>query len=191
MDNPIALREWAVAVKALEAGRQIIVLRKGGIAEETKEFRLESPSFFLFPSYEHQRGHLVKPGTSPSVADTVAAFETDPNTVFVSSYAEAVDDIEVTDGETLRKLEPFHLWTENYAEERLKWKRTKPLHVLLLRVYVLDRPIAIPNDERYGGCKSWLNLAEPVSAQDARPALEDEAFDQEVRAIREALAGGR
>ncbi|MDG0790271.1 DUF1802 family protein [Cohnella ginsengisoli] len=48
MEHPIALREWAVAVKALEAGKQIMVLRKGGIAEETKEFRLESPSFFLF-----------------------------------------------------------------------------------------------------------------------------------------------
>ncbi|MDG0813766.1 DUF1802 family protein [Cohnella rhizosphaerae] len=191
MDNPIALREWAVAVKALEAGKQIIVLRKGGIAEETKEFRLESPSFFLFPSYEHQREHLVKPGTSPSVAETVAAFERDPNTIFVSSYAEVVEDIEVTDGETLRKLEPFHLWTENYAEERLKWKRTKPLHVLLLRVYVWDRPVAIPNDERYGGCKSWLSLAVPVAVQDARPALEDEAFDKAARAIREALAGDR
>lgn len=190
MEHPIALREWAVAVKALEAGKQIIVLRKGGIAEETKEFRLESPSFFLFPSYEHQREHLIKPGASPSVAETVAAFERDPDSVVVSSYAEVVDDIEVTDGETLRKLEPFHLWTENYAEERLKWKKTKPLHVLLLRVYVLDRPVAIPNDERYGGCKSWLNLAEPLSAQGARPALGDEAFDKELQAVRQALAGG-
>ncbi|MDI4644783.1 DUF1802 family protein [Cohnella hashimotonis] len=189
MDNPIALREWAVAVKALETGKQIVVLRKGGIAEETKEFRLESPTFFLFPSYEHQREHLVKPGTSPSVAETVAAFEKEPGTVVVSSYAEVAGDIEVTDSETLRKLDPFHLWTENYAEERLKWKKTKPLHVLLLRVYVLDEPVAIPNDERYGGCKSWIHLAEPLSAREARPALVDEAFDKEVQAVRQALSG--
>ncbi|MFD2329852.1 DUF1802 family protein [Cohnella sp. GCM10020058] len=190
MDQPIALREWAVAVKALEAGNQIMVLRKGGIAEETKEFRLESPSFFLFPSYEHQREHLVKPGASPSVAETVAAFEKEPGTVVVSSYAEVAGDIEVTDSETLSKLDPFHLWTENYAEERLKWKKTKPLHVLLLRVYVLDQPVAIPNDERYGGCKSWIYLAEPLSALKARPALEDETFENEVRAVRLALSGG-
>ncbi|MFC3798427.1 DUF1802 family protein [Cohnella sp. GCM10012308] len=190
MDNPIALREWAVAVKALEAGKQIIVLRKGGIAEETKEFRLESPKFFLFPSYEHQREHLVKPGASPSVAETVAAYEKAPNTVVVSSYAEVVEDIEVTDSETLRKLDPFHLWTENYAEERLKWKKTKPLHVLLLRVFVLDQPVAIPNDERYGGCKSWIDLGEPLSALKARPALEDEAFDNRVQSVRQAISGG-
>ncbi|MDG0790270.1 DUF1802 family protein [Cohnella ginsengisoli] len=59
------------------------------------------------------------------MAETVAAFERDPDSVVVSSYAEVVDDIEVTDGETLRKLEPFHLWTENYAEERLKWKKNE------------------------------------------------------------------
>ncbi|MDG0790269.1 DUF1802 family protein [Cohnella ginsengisoli] len=63
--------------------------------------------------------------------------------------------------------------------------------MLLLRVYVLDRPVAIPNEERYGGCKSWLNLAEPLSAEGARPALGDEAFDKALQTVRQALAGGR
>lgn len=188
MDQPIALREWAVAIKALEAGRQIVVLRKGGIAEETKEFRLESPSFFLFPSYEHQREHLVKPGASPSVAETAAEFGASPGTVRIASYAEVAEEIEVSDSETLARLAPFHLWTEDYAEERLKWKKTKPLHVLLLRVYVLDEPRELPVSDSYGGCKSWLRLEEPVSPSGARPALSDEAFESAVRDIRQALA---
>jgi len=187
MEQQIALREWAVAVKALEAGKQIMVLRKGGIAEETKEFRLESSSFYLFPSYEHQREHLVKPGASPSVADTVAEFQASPEWVTISSYAQVVEDIEVTDAETLRKLGPFHLWTEHYAEERLKWKKTKPLHVLLLRVYLLNEPVTIPNSENYGGCKSWLQLTDPVSGGAALPALDDAAFKAQLQAIRNAL----
>ncbi|CAI6082141.1 DUF1802 family protein [Cohnella sp. JJ-181] len=187
MEQPIALREWAVAVKALEAGKQIMVLRKGGIAEETREFRLESPSFFLFPSYEHQREQLVKPGADPSVAETIAAFNASPDTITISSYADVVADIEVTDSETLQKLEPYHLWTEQYAEERLKWKKTKPLHVLLLRVYLLDRPVALPNGDQYGGCKSWLRLASEVSRADARPVLGDEAFQEQLQAVKHAL----
>lgn len=191
MDQQIALREWAVAVKALEAGKQIMVLRKGGIAEETKEFRLESSSFYLFPSYEHQREHLVKPGTRPSVADTVAEFHASPDQVTISSYAKVVEDIEVTDAEMLRRLEPFHLWTEHYAEERLKWKKTKPLHVLLLRVYLLNEPATIPNSESYGGCKSWLQLTDSIFAGVARPALDDAAFETQLIAIRNLLNGPR
>ena len=34
----IALKEWAVAVKALDRGEQIMLLRKGGIREEGKDF---------------------------------------------------------------------------------------------------------------------------------------------------------
>lgn len=188
MVEQIALREWAVAIKALEAGKQIMVLRKGGIAEETKEFRLESDSFFLFPSYEHQREHLIKPEASPSVADTIAASGGTPDQVTVSSFARVAEDIEVTDSETLAKLAPYHLWTEHYAEERLKWKKTKPLHVLLLRVYVLEQPAVIPNSEQYGGCKSWIRLEEAITTADARPALDDAAFEAQLQAVRNALS---
>lgn len=36
-----ALKEWASAIKALETGRQIMVMRKGGIVEETRHFEPE------------------------------------------------------------------------------------------------------------------------------------------------------
>ena len=40
--SPLSLKEWAVAVKALGEGEQIITIRKGGLYEETREFRLEN-----------------------------------------------------------------------------------------------------------------------------------------------------
>ncbi|MBW5447767.1 DUF1802 family protein [Cohnella sp. CFH 77786] len=188
-EKPIALREWAVAVRALEEGRQAIVLRKGGIAEETREFRLESNRFYLFPSFEHQKPHLIKPEASETLAATQAEAAEFPGKVRITSYAEVVEDIEITDAETLRRLDGLHIWTEDYAEERLKWKRTKPLHVLLLRVYGLSAPIDIPMQESYAGCKSWLRLEEELPPPKAEPILDDGTFDRIADSVRQAVKG--
>jgi hypothetical protein len=186
-EQPIALREWAVAVRALEEGRQVIVLRKGGISEETKEFRLESPRFYLFPSFEHQKPHLVKPEARETVSVTQAEAAEHPDTVRVTSYAEVVEDIEVTDGETLKRLDELHIWTEDYAEERLKWKKTKPLHVLILRMFELTTPVDIPMTESYGGCKSWLRLEEELPVPKSQPILSAELFNLQAEAVRRAI----
>ena len=56
-----AFKEWAVICKALAEGRQAIILRKGGIAEEGETFRLEHKQFWLFPTYLHQQETGIKP----------------------------------------------------------------------------------------------------------------------------------
>ena len=48
------LKEWATVVKALENGKQTVILRKGGILETASGFNIESKKFFLFPTWEHQ-----------------------------------------------------------------------------------------------------------------------------------------
>lgn len=184
MEKAIALREWAVAIKALEEGRQVIVLRKGGIAEETKEFRLESPQFYLFPSYEHQRPNLVKPEARDSVQLRQDAAAEQSERVLITSYAEVVEDIEITDVETLQRLDGLHIWTEDYAEERLKWKRTKPLHVLVLRVYKLESPLDLPMLDSYGGCKSWLWLEDVLNQQSRIPVMDDEQFASQLAKVK-------
>lgn len=189
MQREIALREWAVAVDALESGRQIIVLRKGGIAEETKEFRLESPRFYLFPSYEHQRPELVKPESREGIGASIAEAEAHPGAVKIASYAEVEEDIEVTDAETLSRLGDLHIWTEEYAEERLKWKRTKPLHVLVLRMYRLEEPVLVPMKTSYGGCKSWLRFEDPVPELRGTPVLDEETFEERKNAVKRAIQG--
>jgi len=175
MEESIALREWAAAVEALASGRQVIVLRKGGIAEETKEFKVESPSFYLFPSYEHQKPHLMKEEAREAVVRTQEEASAHPDTVRIAYYAEVVHDLEVTDEETLERLDELHVWTQDYAVERLKWKKTKPLHVLVLRVFELEDPVLLPFDESYGGCKSWLRIPSMQSIA-KRPVLTDDKF---------------
>ncbi|MFC4600480.1 DUF1802 family protein [Cohnella hongkongensis] len=186
MTTKIALREWAVAVKALESGRQIVVLRKGGIAEETKEFKLRSPRFYLFPSFEHQRPHLVIPEAAETVKATQDEAAETPGAVRITAFAEAEEDLELSDAETLKRLEGLHIWTEDYAEERLKWKKTKPLHVLILRVYRLDEPQTIPIRDSYGGCKSWIEIQD-LNDCSMRPVLEDEEFRRRSEEIRNRI----
>ena len=55
------LKEWATVVKALEQGKQTVILRKGGILETASGFNIESKKFFLFPTWEHQETKHVKP----------------------------------------------------------------------------------------------------------------------------------
>ena len=43
----IALKEWASVCKALEEGKQILLLRKGGIMEFRKGFEMKHNEFFL------------------------------------------------------------------------------------------------------------------------------------------------
>src|SRR5438105_15223558 len=57
----IALKEWAAVCSALETGRQMILLRKGGIYEAAGEFELENRRFVLFPTYLHQNLAMLKP----------------------------------------------------------------------------------------------------------------------------------
>jgi len=52
--NAIALKEWAAVCAALESGRQTILLRKGGIDEGPRGFRIEYPEFWLYPTQFHQ-----------------------------------------------------------------------------------------------------------------------------------------
>src|SRR6188472_2307864 len=56
----IALKEWAIICKALEEGKQILLLRKGGIMEYRKGFEVKHNEFLLYPTFEHQSIESIK-----------------------------------------------------------------------------------------------------------------------------------
>ncbi|GAB6935239.1 MAG: DUF1802 family protein [Calditerricola sp.] len=187
--KPVALKEWAVAVNALGEGKQILLMRKGGIHEETREFRLEEQSFYLYPTYFHQKKALVKPEFHGDLEATLAAVSPEQTTVRLAYFAEVVDDIETLDEAAIGRLMPYHIWTETFAQDRLHWKKTKPLHVLLVRTYRLRQPVEIPVRPEYEGCKSWLYIPDPLPAGEGDPVLDDAAFAAQCEAVRRALAG--
>lgn len=168
------LKEWAVAVKALERGDTALVVRKGGIRE--KAFAVPATRFLLLPGYEHQRPELLKPEYR-SLMDDIPD-RSDQDDLIFTSFAEVHAAYEITEPEALDAIDPHHIWTPEYAESRFKWRPKKPLTVLVLRTHLLPDPVELPYREAYGGCKSWIELEEAVSVDGAHPALDDGEFER-------------
>ena len=177
------LKEWAVAVRALERGETALVVRKGGIRE--KAFAVANRRFLLLPGYEHQRPELLKPGYRRLLRGIPDL--TDDGPLRFTSFAEVRGAYEISEPGSLAAIDPYHIWTPEYAGSRFRWRPKKPLTVLVLRVYLLPEPVELPYSEAYGGCKSWIELEEPVSTAGARPALSDEGFERLVSPALEVL----
>lgn len=175
----VALKEWAVCIEAMASGEQIVLIRKGGITEETRDFRLEEQSFYLYPTYEHQRADLIKPAFKDALHKTLENIALPPQQVTITHAAHVTDDITIRDdAELLKKFDPYHILTQHYAEERLHWKADQPLHILLTRAYRLSEPKTVPVENAYMGCKSWLTLAEPITDVDLVPVLPTAEYER-------------
>ena len=181
-----ALKEWAVACSALGRGDQILLLRKGGIREEQRDFRIEHSDFLLLPTYEHQRAELLKPAYRAALERTLAERRS-PETLTFRYWAQVAAVFEITEVEQLAALSLLHLWSDDYALERLRWKPRHPLSAVALRVCALPRRVERPLLAEYGGCKSWITLADAVAVEGARAVLGDERFSEQLAAIRAAL----
>ncbi|MBV9455850.1 MAG: DUF1802 family protein, partial [Rubrobacter sp.] len=112
-----ALKEWAVAVRALERGETALVVRKGGIRE--KAFALPKARFLLFKSYEHQNPEQLEP-TYHELLRSIPERGYDGPVIF-TSFVEVRGAYELSETEELEALAPYHIWTHAYAESRLKW----------------------------------------------------------------------
>ncbi|WP_119066335.1 DUF1802 family protein [Rubrobacter indicoceani] len=167
-----ALKEWAVAVEALEKGRTTLVIRKGGIRE--KSFAVPESRFLLLPGFEHQRPELIK----PAYRDLMDGLEhrEDSGPLRFTSFVEVVGAYEVSEQDELDALEPHHMWSHEYVESRFKWRPKKPLTALVLRTYLLPDEVVLPFRNSYGGCKSFVSLEDVVGAAGVRPALTDAEF---------------
>ena len=182
----VALKEWAVTVDALARGAQILLLRKGGIHEEGKDFRVIHPEFLLYPTYEHQREDLLKAERQPDLARLLSDSPRSESITF-SHFAKVEELLEVEEQEKVDDLSSHHIWTDAYAQSRLHWKPMLPLSIMLLRVYHMEQPATAPFIPEYGGCKSWVEVIPRVDLGQLTPALSDEEFQREVEAIRGSL----
>lgn len=181
-----ALKEWQVAVTALEQGETIVLLRKGGLREVQGRFTIAHQHILLYPTYEHQRSHLVKAQYATAVTPVESGWH--PETVRLGSWAAITDSFQVREAAQLAALLPFHIWNEVFVEERLKWKPSQPIEVLLLRVYNLSQPQIISYSPSYGGCKSWLDLTDMTQQTGFMSALADSAPVLETANYREQCA---
>ncbi|WP_341527787.1 DUF1802 family protein [Nostoc sp. UHCC 0302] len=180
-----ALKEWAVAINALESGKTIMLLRKGGIHERNGRFQVAHDQILLYPTYEHQQPFLLKAEYADLVYPVTSGWH--PETVRIGSWAVITDILPVNSESVVNALLPFHIWNEHFISDRLKWKARQPLYILLLRTYKLSQAQEIPYSPEYGGCKSWIDLAQDIDLQGVKPVLSDIAYTQLVETIREIV----
>ena len=151
-----ALKEWAVIVHALLEGEQIVDVRKGGLREDGRHFDVRAPRLWLYPTAEHQKPELLKAPYRHWIDLAQAAPVGQP--IEIAGWADVARVATVTEAAELEAIESKLIWTDDYAEKRLGWKRRDPLWVLALRVHRLLEPITVPWRDEYGGCTSWVDL---------------------------------
>lgn len=188
-------------MRAIAEGEQLLTLRKGGIREEHKHFEIEHDRFFLYPTFDHQRKDLVRESHRPELVRALeegvwAGGEPPPSAVYedggvpqpdrvrIRAWAEVAASYLITDPRCVDSLSPYYVWTTDYAEKRLAWKRRHPLHVIVLRAYRIPRPVTVRVRDEYEGCHSWLELQRELPFE-GTPVLSDEEFERAAAEIEE------
>jgi hypothetical protein len=182
----IAFKEWAIVVDALARGEQIIVLRKGGISEGVGGFKAEHQQFLLFPTLFHQQRESVIERAQGRFDQIAPAFPPAAE-LHIESFAEVVDARQLRTLEAAQTLRGQHIWRDEVIAERFDWGRSKEIYVMALRVFRLPQKRIVPLLPAYGGCKSWIELAEEIATANSEPVLDEQTFFSKLDAFQAVL----
>jgi hypothetical protein len=185
-NNRYALKEWAVIVRRLGKGDQVILIRKGGILEQKRGFSVEHREFFLFPTYAHQKEEDLIPPARTELARALKD-SSPPHEVWLDYFARVEAVWELGELAWLRKLEGLHALAWPSVESRFYYRRPG-LHLLALRVFRLPETHRIPNTPRYDGCVSWVELDTDLAIEHATPVLTDAEFAARLGVVHSAVA---
>jgi hypothetical protein len=175
----VALKEWASVCSALGDGRQMILLRKGGIYESAGEFEIEHRHFLLFPTYLHQNAEMLKPGERAALNP----LKVEPDKIAISLAGEITDIIPTANRAAMDALDNEHIWTSKLIDMRFNYRPENPLYLLFVRTHRLAKPVTIDNTPAYAGCKSWVPLDHVVETKDAIPVLDDSEYSRRTETI--------
>lgn len=180
----LALKEWGAVVVALLAGRQTVLLRKGGIRE--RGFSVRADRFVLFPTVAHAHAERVRPEHADLIA--AGARELDGEAFVVRAGVTLVDVIEVARPEGLDDIADLHIWTpESVRAERLEFRPRHALQVLVVRAVELGEPVRLERRPEWGGCSSWVDLPVDWDGRTGRVALNDERLGADAERVRRAV----
>lgn len=177
-----ALKEWSAAVAALLAGRQRILLRKGGIHE--KRFDSQADEFLLFPTSVHSHAERVRPEHRDLLA--AASADSTAEQVLVRAAAKVIAALPVERPDALEGIADLHIWTaESVRADRLDFRPRHRLTVLVVQVLPLAAPVRLTRSPDYAGCSSWVQLpiADPELGAPVYTAQELGAVAERVRDI--------
>jgi hypothetical protein len=185
--NRFAFKEWAAVCRAVAAGRQAVLVRKGGIHERRGRFAVEHDEFWLFATRFHQSDEELSPDGRSFLAE---ARREQPGDGFVSlpAYAVVTDVVRVGREEQIPLLRPYHVYDDRVLGERFRYKEPG-LMVLVVRAFTPGEPVVIPDSPHFGGCRSWVELPGEVSTVGLRAVVSDEAFERARGEIVAAVEG--
>jgi hypothetical protein len=181
----VALKEWAVVCRALEQGRQTVLLRKGGIYEAAGEFEVENREFLLFPTYLHQNLKMLKESEHAGFEPRSA----EPDQVTITAACVVTDIIELKSRPQVDAIDDEHVWTAPLIDMRFNYRPDNPLYLLLVRAHRLQKPVLLANTAAYAGCKSWVPLESPVDLDNALPVRDHVKYAMRRGSILERVMG--
>src|SRR5260221_7747818 len=165
--NNIAFKEWAVVCGALATGRQTIILRKGGIDEGREGFRVKHDEFWLLPTRFHQDASQIVPDALPlwqqvqNSQGATGSASVPPGKFQIDLYAVVEEVFEVRELSVLQRLADEHILSKETIEQRFHY-RHPGLFVLAVRIYQIPKSIEVNDSPYIAGCKSWVELSEPL-----------------------------
>jgi hypothetical protein len=187
--NPIcniAFKEWAAVCEALAAGRQTIILRKGGLQDEIQGARMAAhQGFWLYPTNFHQDAASLSSDAGTCIS-RAAALQHPVGQVALRLFAELHFLNTLTTEESALRLREFHIWSDATIRQRFHYRQPY-LFLLGVRVYAMKEPVLISETSDMAGCKSWLTLPEPISTQGLVPVLSAEEHLKHGKTVMAAL----
>lgn len=159
----VALKEWASIVRALLAGRQTVLLRKGGIEEGPGGFRPEHGAFWLYPTQFHQQSQGVTEAVEGPELE-----EPEPGQVVLPGLAVVTGWRFVEDEAGLAEYRGEHLWTDETVRQRFHYRKPG-LWAIRVGVYEATPARVVEERPEFAGCKSWVELGRELGTEGLEP----------------------
>ncbi len=165
--NHTALKEWSNVVAGLGRGEQILLVRKGGIADPS--FGIEAERFYLYPTYFHQGESEARPRVS------------------ITHWCEVVRTWTIANAAQLAQLAPLVVMPEDTLMTRFRFRPDQALYVIAVRTWELARPAEIAYCEAYGGCRSWISVDDEIDVDGSRPVLDERELAAKIESVEAVL----
>jgi hypothetical protein len=120
-------------------------------------FGVDHRRFFLFPTYFHQQRAGIRDGAVPLFEEAMRSRPAEGK-IILTSWIEVKRSFVIERPEDLESLASRHVYAPGVLLERLHGRHGSALHALEVDVHRLDTPLTLPLLERYGGCRSWVDL---------------------------------
>jgi hypothetical protein len=177
----IAFKEWAIVCDALLAGRQTIILRKGGISEGTAPgvFLPEHSEFWLYPTWVHQAEQGVRVSRAPTSSDHRASGD---GSLLIRALAQVDVLGYIESEEALPPLEEHHILTAETVLKRFHYRKPG-LWVLVARVWRREPAFSIAVTPQHAGCKTWVVLKDALATSGLSPVFDDDGWAERRRSL--------